>query len=428
MNTGKNTIWLLPLLCICLFYYSEAEGQNVTLKQLQDSLSHLEQKVNRLDTAIRRAEIGTLPASRNDIENHRSLGFVITDVKGLSLRIGGFLQTDFMYDMRGMTNRNGFQPSTIVVPELDDGATNFSIRQSRLNFLASNPDKLFTALLELDLSGPEGTTAPRIRHAWISFGNWGFGQYWSNFTNNDTWPNLMDSWGPNAAIWSRQVQIRYTQKLNAANMVALSVEQPGADVTLPSDSGWTVRPLYPDVVGSYAFNWNKGSSHIKLSGLLHPVAYRTSIDNTSTFMGGAFNLSGNISTTGRDAVKFQVSYGTGYARYNEDLSGQGYDAVPDPDDGYKLRPVTQRYLWLFYDRWWSRKLSSTIGWGNITLDTDNYFSPEAVSSTNYGAVNLIWYPNSYFKAGMEIIYGNRKNANGEQADNLRVQFSAFVKL
>ncbi len=118
------------------------------------------------------------PLARNDIENQKH-GLVITDINNISLKIGGYVQADFMYDTKDMENRDAFQPSSIIVPTYDNGATNFSIRQSRLSFSATGPlssGKEFNAILEFDLYGPDGTSNPRIRHAWISIGKWGFGQ------------------------------------------------------------------------------------------------------------------------------------------------------------------------------------------------------------------------------------------------------------
>ncbi len=162
--------------------------------------------------------------------------------------------------------------------------------------------------------------------------------------------------------------------------------------------------------------------------MLHPISYRTTTNNAVNLIGGAFNFSGNIRTIGNDAIKFQASYGTGYARYSEDISGLGYDALPNPQNDFKLETSTQLYLWAFYDRWWSSKWSSTIGWGHIKVNTQDYQPPTTISYTNYGAVNLLWYPNKYFKTGVEVLYGNRKNLNGEKGENCRIQLSAFITM
>ncbi len=373
----------------------------------------------------------TLPPSRSDIENHQIEGLVITDIKGTQMKIGGFVQADFMYDFRGMRNRNAFQPSSIIVPAVDDAAMNFSIRQTRLNFSMTGKVKYFgdfSALIEFDFSGPDGTSTPRLRHAWISIGRWDFGQYWSNFMDSDIWPNIVDAWGPNAYLWRRQPQLRYTQPVGTQHTLSFSVEQPGSDVTLPADSAWIVRNLIPDFTGAYTFKFDNSRSNLRFGILLHPITYRTTTDNRVTILGGAFNLSGNIRTTGNDALKFQVSYGSGYARYNEDIGGLGYDAMPDPAENYRLRTLPQRYLSIFYDRWWSKHWSSSIGWGNIWINHNDYLQPTAIKQTNYAVANLLWYPNTYFKTGIELLYGNRINLNGERGDNFRIQFTAFIKL
>ncbi len=370
--------------------------------------------------------------SRNDLENNR-MGIVVTDVKGIQLKIGGYVQADFMYDTRDIGNRYAFQPSSITVPTYDNGATTFSIRQSRLSFTASGPVKGvgdFTAILEFDLYGPDASSNPRIRHAWIGLGKWGFGQYWSNFMDSDIWPNLVDYWGPNAYVWTRQVQARFTQPVGSSGALAVSIEQPGSDVTLPDGSAWSTRSLYPDFTASYTYSWDKGDSHLRLAGLLHPITYRTGPTTTENLIGGAGNLTGNIRTWGRDAIKFQASYGTGYARYSEDISGLGYDAMPGPGPTQDLRTSTQLYLWAFYDRWWSDKLSSTVGWGNINVRNNDagYMLPTTISQTNYGAVNLLWYPNKFFKTGIEVLYGNRKNLDGTRGENVRIQWTAFITM
>ncbi len=374
---------------------------------------------------------GQAAMSRNDLENHKA-GIVVTDVKGIELKIGGYVQADFMYDTKEMDNRYAFQPSSIAVPSQDNAATTFGIRQSRLGFYASGPVEGagdFTAILEFDLWGPDGSSNPRIRHAWIGMGKWGFGQYWSNFMDSNIWPNLVDYWGPNAYVWTRQVQARFTQPLGKYSLLAVSVEQPGSDVTFPDGSGWSSRNIYPDFTASYTYKWNGGGSHLRLAGLLHPISYITDAGATENIVGGAANLTGNIRTWGRDAIKFQLSYGSGYARYSEDIGGMGYDALPGPADNSRLRTSTQLYIWAFYDRWWSDNFSSTIGWGNISIrNNEDYMPPSTIEQTNYGAVNLLWYPNKYFKTGIEILYGNRENLDGRRGDNVRIQWTAFITM
>ncbi len=368
--------------------------------------------------------------SRNDLENNR-MGIVITDIRGIKLKIGGYVQADLMYDTRDIGNRYAFQPSTITTPTYDNSATTFSIRQSRLSFSASGPVKGvddFNAILEFDLYGPDGSSNPRIRHAWISLGKWGFGQYWSNFMDSDIWPNLVDYWGPNAYVWTRQVQARFTQPLGKRGTLAISLEQPGSDLTFPDETQWSTRSLYPDFTASYTYSWDGGNSHVRIAGLLHPIVYRIGDGSSKSLVGGAFNLSGNIRTWGRDALKFQLSFGTGYARYSEDLSGLGYDALPN-EAGTALRMSTQLYAWVFYDRWWGKKLSSTIGWGNISVrNNQSWMSPQTIDQTNYGAVNLLWYPNRFFKTGIEVLYGNRKNIDGTRGQNVRIQWTAFITM
>ncbi len=366
--------------------------------------------------------------TRRNTENNRGGGIVITDLKGITMRIGGFMQADFIHDFDQASVHDAFQPSSITVPTVREGNTAFGIRQSRLNFSAAGPTRLgeLSALFEFDLRAPDGGVAPRIRHAWIGFGRWGFGQTWSNFMDSEAWPEIIDAQDPNACLIRRQVQVRYTLPLSDRHTLAFSLEDPGADATLPDADGWETRTLWPDATASWQTEWDR--NHIRISGLLHPISYRSPGRGAATVLGGAGNFSGTIATKGSDAINFQASYGTGYARYMNDLGGMGYDAMPDPADGDRLRTVDMGAVWLFYDHWWSKSLSSSAGWGYLHVRRQDFLPADAVSSTNYGSINLLWHLGGYFKTGVEVLYGNRIDQDGSRGDNFRIQFSAFMRL
>ncbi|MFT3822689.1 MAG: DcaP family trimeric outer membrane transporter [Chitinophagaceae bacterium] len=167
--------------------------------------------------------------TRSDIENNRYAGFLFTDIKGVRLQFNGFVQGDFMFDFNDIANKTGFQPSTITVPQLKEANTAFSIRQSRFAFTAlGEPDskgRHLEAHLEFDFASPNNTTGLRLRHAYMKHGKWLFGHTWTNFMDASIWPNIMDAWGPNGYVLLRQVQMRFTQKINERQSVSFSLEQ-----------------------------------------------------------------------------------------------------------------------------------------------------------------------------------------------------------
>ncbi|PSL49966.1 hypothetical protein CLV51_1011308 [Chitinophaga niastensis] len=368
--------------------------------------------------------------TRNMIEGGKYQGFLFTDVKGIRLQFNGYVQVDFIHDFMEMTNIHAFQPSTIPVPSSAEGNTAFSIRQSRFAFTAYGaPDargRALKAVLEFDLWGSL-SGAPRLRHAYIQHGKWTFGQYWSNFMDGDNWPNIMDYWGPNAYVWTRQVQLRFTQQLSSSMTFSVSAEQPGGDLSIPDT--WSNRTIYPDVTAAFQKDFgDKNESHVRLAGLLHPMDYKNGDKEKKTSIGGAFNLSGNINVQKDNDIKFQFAYGSGYAKYSEDISGEGYDAYGGVNDK-SVKNISMLATWLYYDHFWTKSLGSTIGWGYLQLNTPQFSMPAVgtIKSTNYGSFNTTYYFTNYFKIAGEVLYGIRKDTDNKTGDNLRGQFSAFFK-
>lgn len=367
--------------------------------------------------------------TRNMIEGGKMQGFLFTDVKGVRLQFSGYVQADFIHDFSEIGNIHAMQPSTITVPTVSDGNTAFTIRQSRFAFTAFGaPDakgRALKAVLEFDLWG-NLSGAPRLRHAYIQHGKWTFGQYWSNFMDGDNWPNIMDYWGPNSYIWTRQVQLRFTQALSESMMFSVSAEQPGGDISIPST--WSSKTIYPDVTAAFQKTFGvKNASHVRLSGLLHPIDYKNGDADTKTSIGGAFNISGNINLSKNDDVKFQFAYGSGYAKYSEDISGQGYDGYAAANDK-SISNISMLATWLYFDHFWTKSLGSTIGYGYLQLNTPDLNMPVGtLKATHYGSFNTTYYFTSFFKIAGEVLYGKRVNTDDTSGDDVRAQFSAFFK-
>ncbi len=364
--------------------------------------------------------------TRNDIESGTYEGLVFTDVKGVRLRFNGFVQADGIFDLYDMSNKYGFQPSSITVPALHDANTNFSIRQSRFSFTALGPTdsrgRSLKGILEFDLWGNNNGN-PRLRHAYIQHGKWILGQTWSNFMDANIWPNIVDFWGPNGSILVRQPQARFTQSFSKQYLLSFAIEQPNGDLTIPAT--WQKRTVLPDLTAGFQKNFGRDSaSHVRMGFVLHPLDYKNDVGDKNTTLGYAGNISGSINLGGRDDVRFQSAFGTGYSRFSEGIAGQGYDAYAK---GAKLEAVDMFSYWLFYDRYWNEKWGTAIGWSAVRLYDTEAIGPSALKYATYAALSNSYYFTNYFKVALELLYGQRKNVNGESANNVRVQFTSFFR-
>ncbi|WP_212001975.1 DcaP family trimeric outer membrane transporter [Chitinophaga sp. HK235] len=399
-----------------------------TLDSLRRRIDSLEAKVSKIENRIIRPQPERRTETRSNLEAGGYGGFVVADVHKTQLTIGGFVQGDFIYDFKEMGNKEAFAPSSIPINNEDEGQLTFAARQTRFTILSASDTRLgeLKTLLEVDLFNSNGAAIPRLRHAWGQLGKWGGGQTWSTFMDIDVFPNILDYQGPNAMAFGRQIQVRYTGPLTKKSTLAFSMESPGSDTKLPADSGLTSRQLFPDVVAQYRYNFTD-ATHIQLAGLFHPITYDNYLDRDHTNIGWGLNLTGTIETSvrGKDIFVYGTTYGHGIARYIIDLNGLGLDAIA------KTRTIVQNIpVWTvmgFYDFWWSDKFSSTIGYAYLRMETKAYQPPTDLQSTQYGVVNLLFYPSYFVKAGIEFLYGKKKNIDGSAGENSRIQCSMMYK-
>jgi len=404
-------------------------AQKTKVPQLEKRVDSLEKKVIAHDSCFKKIFGQELPNSRNEIENNAYKGFVISSVKGLRLSIGGFVETDLIYDFNAVGDKNSFTTSSIIMnPTPGSGnVTTFSVRPSRLSFKGTNSENSVSALLEFDFCGSNGATTPRLRHAFITVKNWGAGKYWSNFMDSDNNPDILDFEGPNGSLSIRQVQIRYTLKIGKTDKMVFSIEMPGSELTVPDT--WVSKGIIPDVTASFEHRFWKETSHLRFAGLLHPVTYINTLRREQTVLGGGLSFSGAIQVSKLDNINLQITAGSGFAKYNNDLGGLGYDAFQSKSDTNKAVTLGQINFYAYYNHWWSPHFSSVLGCSYVGLSNEHgVYDPDAVKSTSYASTNIIFYPNENFKVGLEFLYGNRKNMDNKVQDAFRVQFTFFARI
>ena len=115
-------------------------------------------------------------------------GFVVPGTN-TEFSIGGYVKADLIYDFDESLG-DLFVPESISTGD-DDDTQRFRAhaRQSRLNFKTKTPTSYgdLKTLLEGDFFGSGGnevfsnSASFRLRHAWAEIGNFGVGQFWTNF-------------------------------------------------------------------------------------------------------------------------------------------------------------------------------------------------------------------------------------------------------
>src|SRR5215471_14803389 len=139
-----------------------------------------------------------------------------------SFEIYGFAQADYIQDFKRVDPAwdDTLRPSRI--PTVDgqfgsNGQSSISPKQSRFGVQLDQPvaGHDFKVKFEFDLFGTgadAGKTTFRLRHF---YGQWGpilAGQTNTVFMDIDTFPNVVDYWGPNGMVFVRNPQVRFTYK------------------------------------------------------------------------------------------------------------------------------------------------------------------------------------------------------------------------
>ncbi|ALL04908.1 hypothetical protein AQ505_05035 [Pedobacter sp. PACM 27299] len=394
-----------------------AQKDSLTRKRLDS----LETRLNYLDIRLKKNASPPRTQTRSAVESGRYTGVVMADDESVALQIGGFIQTDAIHDFHNNNSPLGFLSSGIEIPNAKKSNTTYSVAASRFNLSGQIPieGKGLKTVLEFDLFN--SSFSPNLRMAYAEYGKVLVGMYWSNFMDVDAYPNTLDYNGPNSMTFGRQVQFRVTLPVSKTTDVVLALEDPESFLTLPDESGFKALKQVPDVTAS--IQYSKNGSHLRFASVLHPIVYQNTLQERESKVGYGFTASGVLQQPGnKDNFVFQASYGKGISKYINDIGPDNYDGVYNHASS-SLEILGVWGLSASYDHWWSDKFSSTAGWGYLNLENDGVLADQSFKSSNYGVLNLIYYPNSFIKGGIEYLYGTRKNVNGDSANNSRIQLS-----
>lgn len=327
----------------------------------------------------------------------------------------------------GNIGRDFYIPSLTPVGGDEQTTTvDMHARQTRFGF-GTNTDVDGTALktyIELGfLATPSGNERitnsyePRMRHAFLTYGNWTFGQTWSTFMNVGALPETLDFIGnTDATIFIRQSQVRYT---NGGFQFAL--ENPESTIT-PYGGGSRIVSddnSLPDVVARY--NYNSGDLSLVAAALVHQLEYNDgdSIDDSTT--GYGLSLSGSYKVFGKDDLKFVLNTGSGMGRYIGLNIANG--AVLDEDGN--LETIDSTAFNVSYRHHWNDMWRSTLSYQTIDIDNDVELTGTSVSSSSESTrLNLIYSPTKKLSLGGELALADREIESGDEGSMTRLQFSA----
>lgn len=249
----------------------------------------------------------------------------------------------------------------------------------------------------------------------------------------DVFPNSLEYWGPNGMVFFRNVQLRWMPINEGNHQLYFALERPGASGDPGRVAGLielqNVRGRFPAPDMSARLRWGGERSYIQIAGIGRYIAWDDLnpglFDLSSNTWGWGTNVSSNIGVAKKDVVKLSVTYGHGIENYMNDAT---VDVAPIATIGNVRRPIDGKPLPVlgvvaFYDRYWSERWSSTIGYSMLKIDNAHLQEATAFHRGQYGLTNLLFYPTKNVMMGGEFQWGRRDNfADNFTFDDYRIQF------
>jgi hypothetical protein len=376
----------------------------------------------------------------------------------------GFVRLDGIYDFKPIGSTDSFVTATIPVPQGEGENTVLTPRYTRLGFDTSTnlnwSDWDVNTRIEMDFfngntSGSFGSFPIRLRFAWIEYGPLLIGQAASVFMDYDTFPNVLDYQGPNGMILMRQPIARLKLPLwSDNNTVSFGVEQPYSDIQWEEGGTFVRNPgtgiitdptadkneqEMPDFTGNIRHDGDFG--HVQLSGIARQLTFRdegvTEFDETGyganlTGIWHPFAWLGGVSPTdpcagpcAKSRIIGQYCEGRGINRYFQDPNGLGLDAVFTPATGFQA--IDSQGWFVAYEQWWGSRWASVFSYSEMDIDLPAVLPADTYQSGQYASANLIFLPFDRMGMGLEFLYGERQNQDGQTGEAYRIQTAMQYK-
>ncbi|MCA8900127.1 MAG: hypothetical protein KDA53_02645 [Hyphomonas sp.] len=337
-------------------------------------------------------------------------GFIDADIHVTSLTDGGIASTSIARDF--------YIPGAIPIGGDGTTFTDFTAEPSRFFLAASKPvgDGKVEGYIEMDFLGSgqgnelvSNSYSPRLRRAFVKYGNWLVGQEWSTFQNTSAIPESASFLAlPDGMIFIRQPQVRYT---NGNWMFAL--ENPN---TTTLNAGSRDENIIPDVVARYNLSGEFGN--VSVSGIARQLRADFGPTEEESF-GYGLSVSGKVNMGAKDDVRFNLVGGEGIGRY-VGLAASRSVAV-DPNGALDAIPSVGGFVA------WRHPFGETArfsgGYSGLFVDNPGYLPMTTTKSVQSVFGAILWDVAPKVTLGVELMQGTREDESGNKGDMTRFTFS-----
>ena len=332
---------------------------------------------------------------------------------GADINLYGFVRGDANYIIEGQDDDFNKVASS-------DGKTKDKLRATAkttrlgLDFNTNvGGDNKLGGKVEVDFAGSttDSNGALRIRHAYLTYNNWLFGQTTSNFLSNHA-PEMIDfATNVGGGTAARIPQVRYGFNLAPATKLFISAEE-------GDSSGKNIKYSVPNLTAKLTQGFADGKGSVSARAL---VENYKSADDSDT----AWGLAAGVNYQVMDPLKISadVSYVDGNSNY---LYGSNSAYVVNTSNG-KIAQNEAFGVQVGGTYKFNEKLRSTLAYGALFADdgTDYATLNSTANEEVYQAwINFIYSPVKPLDLGVEYINGKRDTFAGNSYKDNRVGLMA----
>ncbi len=339
---------------------------------------------------------------------------------GADVKLYGFLRGDASYQAQGgdgIFNRINKVDLENNEKNSDRFYSTATVTRLGLDFKAPVQGADVGGKLEVDFRGGTNNDTIRIRHAYLTYNDWLFGQTTSTFLATDLQPEMLDFNSPLGIGTYRTPMVRYSGSLNPVTSYAIALEKGSDDNRAPALSSKI----------KYDFAEGKGTTSAR--ALLTEVRSKEAFDKdhhqlsaNESDLGWGIALGAKYKFTDSLQAMLDYSHVKGDSKFllytnnafnvnptNYDLNLNEFDAVT-VGTTYQITP----------------KVRSTLAYGAMFAKDNNAFAQQALLDTaqnktlQQGWLNVMFSPVTPITFGLEYIYGERKTFNGQKGKDNRV--------
>lgn len=377
-------------------------------------------EVNPAEVEQLRNEVAQLKAlaaqqlSKNQATQTTAQAPAVKTKSGADVKVYGFVRADAVYKLKG-TNGQVFNDLAYAAEGNNDIKLETTLNTTRLGFEFNTPvtgsEQTVGGKIEGDFNGngAGGSPSLRVRHAYLTYGNWLVGQTWSTFSELDTLAEIIDDNLIAGQGATRVPMVRYEKAVAPATTVAVALERNANAEQAPNLVG-RVQQKFADDKGLVSVRGFVGQASVAENNIKDDaVAWGTAVgvsyqvNDNIRVMGDYYHIKGNDVYLEQDNAYASLNQaGKEIALSEVDVIGGGVNYVINP------------------------KVDGSIGAGYIRAK-DNAFAKANTTANEkvvQGYANIVYKPVEPVRLGVEYVQGEATTFEGKKSQDQRVGLSA----